>query len=65
MKKEYTIISSNGEEEGKAYKDEELYCEVEGCSGSQYITEWEDGEITICCSKGLKWINENTAQIME
>ena len=54
------IISSDNKETGSAYLDEELLCEVEGCNGKQYVTEWQDGKITICCSKGLKWINENT-----
>jgi hypothetical protein len=59
----YTIISSDGKVTGKAHEDEDLYCEIEDCTGTQYIVEWEDGDKTVVCGCGLKWINENTAQI--
>ena len=60
----YTIISTDGMFTGKAYEDEELCCEVEGCSGTQYVVEWEDGKVTIVCGDGLKWISETTAKIL-
>ena len=46
-------------------EDEELSCEMEGCRGTQYIVNWEDGTQTIVCGKNLKWINETTEQITD
>ena len=60
----YNIISREGNLKGKGREDEELSCEVEGCRGTQYYVEWEDGEVSIVCGKGLKWIDEDTAQII-
>lgn len=64
MEDMYTIISKNGDTKGKAYEDDELVCDMEGCMGTQYVVEWEDGETTVVCGKGLQWIDENTAQII-
>lgn len=57
------IISKDGLLKGEAYEDEELYCETEGCNGTQYVVNWQDETTSIVCGKGLKWLDEDTAQI--
>lgn len=52
------------ETKGYALEDEDLYCEIEGCNGTQYVVNWEDGEVTQVCGKGLHWINDEMAQII-
>jgi hypothetical protein len=62
---EYTIYSADMKEKGRAYCDEELSCELEGCNGTQYVVDWENGDTTIVCGKGLRWISETEAVIKE
>lgn len=65
MEGRYTILSKDGKMKGFGYEDEELSCEMEGCNGTQFVVEWEDGDTTIVCGKGLNWIDENTAQLID
>lgn len=58
------IISRDGKEKGTGIEDCELICDMEGCNGTQYVVDWSNGETTIICGKGLKWLDEETAQII-
>lgn len=57
------VYDKSGESIGEG-TETDLMCAEEGCNGTQYLVEWEDGEITIVCGKGLKWLDEDTAQII-
>lgn len=62
---EFIIISrTDDNDRGKAYIDEDLSCNMEGCNGSQYVVLWGDGEITIVCGKSLKWLDQKTAKML-
>lgn len=65
MKEKYIILSKDGKIKGLGYEDEELSCEMEGCNGAQFVVGWEDGTNTIVCGKGLNWIDDNTAQLID
>lgn len=59
------VLSSNGKERGYIIgEDDEADCGVESCTGTNYRVIWKDGEISICCGKGLTSVRENTYQIM-
>lgn len=65
MEEKYVIISTDGKSKGLACEVEDISCEIEDCNGTQYVVDWEDGETTIVCGEGLKWLDKNTAQIIE
>ena len=58
------ILNKEGLMKGTAYEDEELSCSMEGCNGTQYIVEWEDGSQSVVCGKSLKWLSDTKAQII-
>lgn len=60
----YYVLSSDGLEKGIIIGENEDGCEIESCMGTVSIVEWEDGEISECCSCGMKDIDENTQQIV-
>lgn len=64
MSDELLIRSTDGEI-GTASETDLPCADVEGCRGTQYLVVWPDGDPTIVCGQGLRWIDENTAQIME
>lgn len=57
------ILSRNGKEKGTvtAYGHK---CKMEGCTGKRFTVKWEDGTWNFICSKGIKIISEDTAQII-
>lgn len=56
----YTIRSSDGLLRGTAIENEDAYCDIESCNGTQY----EVGSTTIVCGCGLNWIDNETAQLL-
>lgn len=48
------VISSDKTERGYIIgEDEEADCGVESCTGTNHKVYWRDGQVTICCSKGM------------
>lgn len=61
------VLSSDGSEIGTITGEDEegmWDCGVESCRGTNYIVKWTNDDSTnYVCSRGLKWVTENVAQI--
>jgi hypothetical protein len=57
------VLSRSGKARGKPtgafYK-----CALESCTGTRVTVRWPDGRITRPCSRGMKFLEGNGAQIL-
>ena len=49
------VVSRGGEHKGLLFEDPAGVCGEEWCNGNLVRIEWEDGEITYACTKGMEW----------